>query len=315
MTYCNVDEEWEVLGEAVEDDLISKVTINNEENTEEPFGSCLKQACQLELSSIILLPDTIKDVESTQGNESGTLDWALEKAPSLAKKGLQSGSKALLDELIECFLRSEGCTTVIAMSGGYTALITLLNMYSVFFRGRSKLRALKNVVDEGGAITIGNFVGYGAGVSAALLFNSLPTLGILGVSATVGFVASYITHGCLDKWTLKLFKLPENEELEKALNFLEVKPCDSNSMVNRAYRQKARRYHPDSLTRREPPLSKEEMEKAEKNFLKVQNAMKRIREAREEEGWVWLESEKEESESETLDNNSEGWMDKDLSHF
>ncbi|ODM88688.1 DnaJ-like protein DjlA [Orchesella cincta] len=167
---------------------------------------------------------------------------------------------------------------------GYVGLVVISNLCCMAFRGRSWNRAVANVAQEGGSITVGNIAGYAVGVTAGFLFTSLSPLAILGIGALVGLAASYVACNYFEKWTLKWLGLTRDEKLEKAYNLFEVKPTDSNSVVNKAYRQKSKTCHPDKLAAREPVPSKTEIHEEIEKFLKYQDAIKTIRDAREKDG-------------------------------
>jgi DnaJ domain len=142
-------------------------------------------------------------------------------------------------------------TGVFTRVGGNVVLVTLSAIYlgweaikslKQWWKGEiSGKRCAKQVIDA----TVSFGAGLAGGVAGAAIGSFAGPVGTLAGSVIGGLITSTVAEKLIDWLTQKIFDLPKDVAVEKAYDFLGVKPSASNTEINAAFRRLCLQYHPD----------------------------------------------------------------------
>lgn len=205
---------------------------------------------------------------------------------SITSPLVKSVISSAVDEIVLAFdgtLKSYNIASGVraaAMVGGLYLSGTIAYNVVQAARGRkSWRRAGKHCLEEIAAVGSGVVFGI---VTSALL---APLTG--GISLICGgfvsIAANFGTRELAKKYTGRVFNIPEDEWLEKAYATLDKNQLVENNEISKGYREKSRRFHPDTINSKYPYATEGEKNTYLRRYLKVQAALGMIMAARNED--------------------------------
>eukprot|EP00794_Sanderia_malayensis_P004974 gene4974-5622_t len=153
-----------------------------------------------------------------------------------------------VDEIVGLVNRSGGTVVMVTLASVYLTWEAYKNIRRWWNGEISGKRCAKCIIDSIAAV--------GAGVAGGVAGVALGTfltgpIGAVAMGVLGGIVGSAGGNYLVDFLTQKIFDLPKSEVVEKAYNYLGVKPSAPNCEVNAAFHKLCRLHHPDKGGRKE----------------------------------------------------------------
>jgi DnaJ domain len=155
--------------------------------------------------------------------------------------GESSAIASYTGRAISVFSQVSGRVALVALSAVYLSWEAFQSIRQ-WWRGEiSGKRCAKQVIDA----TVTFAAGLGGGAGGAAIGSLAGPVGSIAGALIGGLIVSITAEKCIDWLTQKIFDLPQDVAVERAYDYLGVKPSASNSDINAAFRRLCLLYHPD----------------------------------------------------------------------
>jgi DnaJ domain len=142
---------------------------------------------------------------------------------------------------ISVFTQVRGSVVLVTLSAVYLGWEAFQSIRQWWCGKISGKRCAKQVIDA----TVTLAAGLGGGVGGAAIGSLAGPVGSIAGALIGGLIASITAEKLIDWLTQKIFDLPKDVAVERAYNYLGVRPSASNSDINAAFHRLCLLHHPD----------------------------------------------------------------------